>query len=145
VSPTTVGKERAKLEQDGDVSNLDTRIDTKGRKQPATKSKLTIVKSDRKARGKPSRPTGTATESTPDYEPGVSPRAPELTAKTQRDTLSPELRQLVKLLKTVKRDVAFLTDPDLKHLNEAQVLFAGIVKEYIKLGPARAKGEAWAS
>src|SRR5262249_46538880 len=33
-SPTPVGKVRAKLEANGDVSNLDTRTDTKGRKQP---------------------------------------------------------------------------------------------------------------
>jgi ParB-like chromosome segregation protein Spo0J len=38
-SPTTVGSERKKLEQAGDVSKLDTRTDTKGREQPATKPK----------------------------------------------------------------------------------------------------------
>ena len=34
-SPTTVGTVRAKMEANGDVSNLDTRRDTKGREQPA--------------------------------------------------------------------------------------------------------------
>jgi transposase len=34
-SPTTVGTVRAKMEAKGDVSNLDTRRDTKGRQQPA--------------------------------------------------------------------------------------------------------------
>ncbi len=34
---TTVGQEREKLEQTGDVSIVDTRTDTKGRQQPATK------------------------------------------------------------------------------------------------------------
>jgi hypothetical protein len=34
-SPTTVGTVRAEMEKAGDVSNLDTRTDTKGRKQPA--------------------------------------------------------------------------------------------------------------
>src|SRR5262249_6211960 len=34
-SPTTVGTVRAKMETTGDVSKLDTRQDTKGRKQPA--------------------------------------------------------------------------------------------------------------
>jgi DNA-binding Lrp family transcriptional regulator len=38
-SPTTVGTVRAELEEAGGVSKLDTRIDTKGRKQPATKRK----------------------------------------------------------------------------------------------------------
>jgi hypothetical protein len=38
-SPTTVGKVRAKLESSGDLSNLDTRTDKKGRKQPAKKRK----------------------------------------------------------------------------------------------------------
>jgi hypothetical protein len=37
VSPSTVGSERKKQEQAGDVSKLDTRTDTKGREQPATK------------------------------------------------------------------------------------------------------------
>ena len=37
VSPTTVGAERAKLEQAGEVSKLDTRTDAKGIKQPAKK------------------------------------------------------------------------------------------------------------
>jgi hypothetical protein len=36
-SPTTVGTVRAKMEATGDVSNLDTRRDTKGRQQPARK------------------------------------------------------------------------------------------------------------
>lgn len=37
VSPTTVGVVRRELEQRGDVSSLDTRRDTQGREQPATK------------------------------------------------------------------------------------------------------------
>ena len=38
-SPTTVGKRRRKAESAGDVSTLDTRIDTRGRQQPAKKPK----------------------------------------------------------------------------------------------------------
>jgi ParB-like chromosome segregation protein Spo0J len=38
VSPTTVGTVRAELEETGDVSKLDTRTDSKGRKQAAKKS-----------------------------------------------------------------------------------------------------------
>jgi hypothetical protein len=38
-SPTTVGKIREGLEATGDVSKVDTRTDTKGRKQPASKPK----------------------------------------------------------------------------------------------------------
>jgi ParB-like chromosome segregation protein Spo0J len=38
-SPTYVGKVRAKKEATGDVSTVDTRTDTKGRKQPAKKAK----------------------------------------------------------------------------------------------------------
>jgi len=37
VSPTTVGTVRERLEDRGDVSNLDTRIDSLGRQQPASK------------------------------------------------------------------------------------------------------------
>jgi hypothetical protein len=40
-SPTTVGKVRAKLQAKGDVSRLDTRTDTKGRKQPVKKKRRT--------------------------------------------------------------------------------------------------------
>jgi ParB-like chromosome segregation protein Spo0J len=39
VSPTTVGTLRTKMEAKGDVSKLDTREDTKGRRQPARKEK----------------------------------------------------------------------------------------------------------
>jgi DNA-binding Lrp family transcriptional regulator len=38
-SPTTVGKIRKEAENAGDVSKLDTRTDTKGRKQPSAKPK----------------------------------------------------------------------------------------------------------
>jgi ParB-like chromosome segregation protein Spo0J len=38
-SPTFVGKIRAEKEATGDVSTVDTRIDTKGRKQPAKKTR----------------------------------------------------------------------------------------------------------
>jgi ParB-like chromosome segregation protein Spo0J len=38
-SPTTVGKIRTQMEEAGDVSTVDTRTDTKGRKQPARKAK----------------------------------------------------------------------------------------------------------
>ena len=37
-SPTTVGTKRAEMEATGDVSKLDTRTDSKGRKQPARKT-----------------------------------------------------------------------------------------------------------
>jgi ParB-like chromosome segregation protein Spo0J len=43
-SPTTVGTVRAGMEATGDVSKLDTRIDTKGRKQPARKQPSTKMK-----------------------------------------------------------------------------------------------------
>ena len=43
VSPTTVGTKRAKMEKTGDVSKLDTRQDTKGRKQPANKKPAKVV------------------------------------------------------------------------------------------------------
>src|SRR5262249_1310783 len=51
-SPTTVGTVRAEMETKGDVSKLDTRRDSKGRKQPAFKSgrkKKTTTKSEMKA------------------------------------------------------------------------------------------------
>ena len=43
VSPTSVGKERKKVEQKDDVSTVDTRKDTKGRRQPASKTRKTNV------------------------------------------------------------------------------------------------------
>ena len=46
-SPTTVGTVRAKMEAKGDVSNLDTRTDTKGRKQPARKPPRRTAKKKR--------------------------------------------------------------------------------------------------
>ena len=45
-SPTTVGKIRKESEAAGDVSKLDTRTDTKGRKQPSTKSKKSVKKAE---------------------------------------------------------------------------------------------------
>jgi DNA-binding Lrp family transcriptional regulator len=50
-SPTTVGKRRARMEAAGDVSRLDTRRDTKGRKQPAKKkASKSVTKASRPAR-----------------------------------------------------------------------------------------------
>jgi hypothetical protein len=43
-SPTTVGKIRKKAEATGDVSKVDTRTDTRGRKQPGTKTKKSVKK-----------------------------------------------------------------------------------------------------
>jgi hypothetical protein len=43
-SPTTVGKIRKESEATGDVSKLDTRTDTKGRKQPSAKPKKPAAK-----------------------------------------------------------------------------------------------------
>jgi hypothetical protein len=49
-SPTTVGAVRTEMEAKGDVSNLDTRIDTEGRKQPARKPRTADgLKSKKKA------------------------------------------------------------------------------------------------
>jgi DNA repair exonuclease SbcCD ATPase subunit len=42
-SPTTVGKVRAEKEASGDVSKVDTRTDTKGRKQPSSKPQQQTV------------------------------------------------------------------------------------------------------
>jgi hypothetical protein len=43
-SPSTVGAVRKEKEASGDVSKLDTRTDTKGRKQPGTKPKKAVAK-----------------------------------------------------------------------------------------------------
>ncbi len=43
-SPTTVGKRRKKLEDSGDVSNVETRADSKGRKQPTRKPRNKATK-----------------------------------------------------------------------------------------------------
>lgn len=42
VSPSTVGSVRKELKDKGDVSNLDTSIDTLGRKQPRTKKRKPV-------------------------------------------------------------------------------------------------------
>jgi ParB-like chromosome segregation protein Spo0J len=63
VSPTTVGTVRRKLEDSGDVSNLDTRTDTRGRQQPSTK----------KSRSK----SGTAATRTPRWTGKSSTSSPE--------------------------------------------------------------------
>ena len=42
-SPTTVGTVRSKMEQEGDVSRLDTRLDSKGRRQPSQKEKRSLL------------------------------------------------------------------------------------------------------
>jgi hypothetical protein len=44
-SPTTVGKIRVKMEKSGDVSRVDTRRDTAGRRQPATKRRSPVFRS----------------------------------------------------------------------------------------------------
>ena len=54
-SPTTVGTDRKALEATGDVSKLDTRTDSKGRHQPASKTKTAAVKSA-KTKSKPGQP-----------------------------------------------------------------------------------------
>jgi hypothetical protein len=61
-SPTTVGTVRKKLEEAGDVSKLDTRTDSKGRQQPARKS--------RKKPEKPKPPAKPVVEPTPASQPG---------------------------------------------------------------------------
>jgi ParB-like chromosome segregation protein Spo0J len=45
-SPTTVGKIRTNMEEAGDVSTVDTRTDTRGRKQPARKTKPALRDAD---------------------------------------------------------------------------------------------------
>jgi hypothetical protein len=134
-SHPTVAKERAKLEQAGDVERVTTRTDAKGRKQPVKRSGRFQLRTDHKTEGagalyeRNAAQAGARTEPTPEPKP-VEP-------KTRHDGLTPELRQLVKLLKTIKRDVAFLTDDDFKRLDEAQELFAGITEGYVKLSVAR--------
>ena len=54
-SPTFVGKVRAEKEATGDVSTVDTRTDTKGRKQPARKVKA-------KAKASPKQPAKTKSD-----------------------------------------------------------------------------------
>jgi hypothetical protein len=59
-SPTTVGTVRTKLEATGDVSKLDTRTDTKGRKQPAKKKRQTEDDFRRQVQAKKVAATATA-------------------------------------------------------------------------------------
>jgi hypothetical protein len=49
-SPTTIGTVRGKLEKAGDVSKLDTRRDSKGRKQPAKKASAKTGKPPKQAK-----------------------------------------------------------------------------------------------
>src|SRR5262249_12056598 len=58
-SPTFVGKVRAEKEATGDVSTVDTRTDTKGRKQPAKKAKKVKQPAEKKlARSEPAHVPG---------------------------------------------------------------------------------------
>src|SRR5262249_48600179 len=58
-SPTFVGKVRAEKEATGDVSTVDTRTDTKGRKQPAKKAKKVKQPAEKKlARSEPAAVPG---------------------------------------------------------------------------------------
>jgi ParB-like chromosome segregation protein Spo0J len=54
-SPTTVGTVRAKMEATGNVSKLDTRTDTKGRKQPAKKKTGAAKKAERNRKAREKR------------------------------------------------------------------------------------------
>ena len=128
VSPTTVGKERAKLEQSGDVSKVDTRTDTKGRTQPATKKPKSFE--EKFEERKPVTIKSAAGLPTP--------------AKTKRDSLGPEIRQLVKLLKTIERDANFITDDDFEGLQEAHSLITNVVTvlHRQKVEARHAEGEA---
>jgi hypothetical protein len=58
-SPTTVGTVRAQMEAKGDVSKLDTRKDTKGRKQPVQKGRSRVEEA--RERRKKYREAGTLT------------------------------------------------------------------------------------
>jgi ParB-like chromosome segregation protein Spo0J len=111
VDHKTVGAQRAKQEGRGEIPHVEARTDTKGRQQPATK----VIELKR------SPPQRGAVE------------AEDAKAKTQRDSLTVEIRQLVKLLTQIKRDVAFITDADTKRLAEAQQLLTEIGAEYLKL------------
>ena len=52
-SPTTVGSVRAEMEAKGDVSKLDTRRDSKGRRQPSSKPSKAGKKSDHRVAKRP--------------------------------------------------------------------------------------------
>jgi ParB-like chromosome segregation protein Spo0J len=58
VSPTTVGRVREDLEQKGDVSKVDTSLDTKGRNQPRRRSKKSKESLAGGAGAAPAEPTG---------------------------------------------------------------------------------------
>jgi hypothetical protein len=53
VSDKTVGSKRAKLEGRTEIPHVEARTDSKGRKQPATKPKLAVVKDDQPVTKKP--------------------------------------------------------------------------------------------
>ena len=70
-SPTTVGTVRAKMENSGDVSKLDTRRDTKGRLQPATKS---AKKPNSKGETQTAKTNGAAAPAGPEPQPAPQPQ-----------------------------------------------------------------------
>jgi hypothetical protein len=73
VSPTFVGKVRAEKEATGDVSTMDTRTDTKGRKQPAKRKKRPTVEDFKR-----------------DVAAKKAVAAPAPPAKTARDSIAPD-------------------------------------------------------
>lgn len=78
VSPTTVGTVRANLEETGDVSKLDTRTDSSGREQPASKPTTHAEET----------PPGGPTDSTPGQTDRVTEALKNARNRTQPDTAS---------------------------------------------------------
>jgi hypothetical protein len=93
-SPTTVGKVRAEKEATGDVSKVDTRTDTKGRKQPAKKIKV----------------NGHAIEAD-DLSPVAQEQIAKALERTPEETRT-ELERLHALTSSMATEIAHIDDPD---------------------------------
>ena len=126
-SPTTVGKIRKKAEATGDVSKLDTRTDTKGRKQPSTKTK----KSTKPAAPAKTDPIGSppvrssevpATSVSPEPRPqSVSPRDIALDGF---GALAMELDRLTRNKSAARFAKTSVSDEVIRHLAE---LFSALI------------------
>jgi hypothetical protein len=121
VSPTTVGTVRATLEQAGDVSRLDTRTDSLGRAQPATKPAPVTAERVLPVPGEGPQRTGLTTAVAPREPAGLG--LPSHLKKPVAEARADTLMQLSSLLridtgKTIEEIVRLLRDarPDIEAL-----------------------------
>jgi hypothetical protein len=119
-SPTWVGKIRKEAEAAGDVSTVDTRIDTRGRKQPSTKPKKAPI---------PASPAKTDPIGSPPVRysevPATSVPSEDYITLLSFTHLATRLRKLIRRNGRVRFANAELSDDDIRYLAK---FFADLTK-----------------